>query len=158
MGWWGGALTAAQAFVSTSLSLGDKPVATHFHQITVDLRMHEADRVGIDLLKNPKSDALPSDLEGLQQSIVKLQGMVEHVLGYVEGVCDGQVKPNKEIGRFLMDTMAVVPRLGAEQFGSLFNDSVQDVLLVRVGRVCFWGVGGEGAAEGVWDVLLVGGV
>lgn len=121
---------AIEAFVSTSLSLGDKPVATHFHQLAVDLRMHEADRVGIDLLKNPKSHALPSDLEGLQQSIVKLQGMVEHVLGYVEGVCDGQVKPNKEIGRFLMDTMAVVPRLGAEQFGSLFNDSVQDVLLV----------------------------
>lgn len=48
-----------------------------------------------------------------------------------QGVCDGRTAPNKEIGRFLSDTLAVVPRLGAEQFGALFNDSVQDVLLVR---------------------------
>ena len=46
-----------------------------------------------------------------------------------QGVCDGRTAPNKEIGRFLSDTLAVVPRLGAEQFGALFNDSVQDVLL-----------------------------
>lgn len=121
---------AVEAYVSTSLSLGDKPVATHFHQIAVDMRMMEADRVGIDLLKEQKSETLPSDLEGLQDSIGKLQAMIDETMEYVDGVCDGTQKPNKNIGRYLMDTLASVPRLGEEAFSKLFNDSVQDVLLV----------------------------
>mmetsp|Transcript_15435 Transcript_15435/g.29692 ORF Transcript_15435/g.29692 Transcript_15435/m.29692 type:complete len:287 (-) Transcript_15435:575-1435(-) len=119
-----------EAYVSTSLSLGDKPMATHFHQIQVDLRMMDADRVGIELLKEQKSEHLPSDMDGLQQSISKLQGMIDETLEYVEGVCDGKMKGNKEVGRYLMDTIASVPRLGPESFSKLFNDSVQDVLLV----------------------------
>lgn len=95
-----------QAYVSTSLSLGDKPMATHFHQIQVDLRMMDADRVGIELLKEQKSEHLPSDMDGLQQSISKLQGMIDETLEYVEGVCDGKMKGNKEVGRYLMDTVS----------------------------------------------------
>lgn len=121
---------AVEAYVSTSLMLGDKPMATHFHEIAVDMRMMEADRVGIELLKAENTESLPSDLDGLQQSISKLQGMIDDTLEYVEDVCEGQNPPNKNIGRYLMDTIASVPRLGEDTFSKLFNDSVQDVLLV----------------------------
>lgn len=121
---------AVEAFVSTSLMLGDKPVATHFHEIAVEAKMADADRVGIDLLTQPKSEALPTDLDGLQLSVGKLQAMINKALAYVEGVCEGRTKADKNIGRYIMDTIASVPRLDEDTFSKLFNDSVQDVLLV----------------------------
>lgn len=38
---------------------------------------------------------------------------------------EGQIEPDNSIGRFLADTMASVPRISADAFDKLFNDSVQ---------------------------------
>jgi translation initiation factor 3 subunit F len=46
------------------------------------------------------------------------------------GVCDGKIPADAEVGRFLADTLAAVPRLTRDQFEKLFGDSIQDVLLV----------------------------
>eukprot|EP00238_Polyblepharides_amylifera_P000277 CAMPEP_0196574162 /NCGR_PEP_ID=MMETSP1081-20130531/3938_1 /TAXON_ID=36882 /ORGANISM="Pyramimonas amylifera, Strain CCMP720" /LENGTH=268 /DNA_ID=CAMNT_0041892107 /DNA_START=142 /DNA_END=948 /DNA_ORIENTATION=- len=119
-----------EAYVSTSLHIGDKPVATQFHQIQVDLRMMEADRVGYQLLKSTHTEALPTDLECLQGSVSRLLEMLGTALEYVEEVMQGKRPENKTLGRYLMDTLATVPRLTTENFSKLFNDSVQDVLLV----------------------------
>ncbi|KAK3280920.1 hypothetical protein CYMTET_11261 [Cymbomonas tetramitiformis] len=121
---------AIKAYVSTPLMLGDKPLATQFHQVAVDLRMAEADRVGVDLLKTQQSESLPADVEGLEQSVTRLQSMLDEVLYYVNEVIEGRVEVNNSLGRYLMDTIAAVPRLTPEAFTTLFNESVQDVLLV----------------------------
>lgn len=121
---------AVKAFLSTSLTLGEKQIATHFHEIAVEMRMAEADRVGIELLRSQKTASLPADLDGLQNSINKLQAMIDETLAYVDGVVETPASGNKAIGRYLMDTLASVPRMNAEAFSKLFNESVQDVLLV----------------------------
>mmetsp|Transcript_42518 Transcript_42518/g.51632 ORF Transcript_42518/g.51632 Transcript_42518/m.51632 type:complete len:286 (-) Transcript_42518:298-1155(-) len=119
-----------KAYLSNTVTLGDKPLATAFHQIQVDTRMAEADRIGVQMLKERNTETLPSDIDGLQVSVKRLQGMLGEVTEYVDAVLEEKAPANKTIGRYLMDTLAAVPRLGEEQFVKLFNDSVQDVLLV----------------------------
>jgi hypothetical protein len=42
---------------------------------------------------------------------------------------EGKIPADNTIGRYLADTVAVVPRINAESFDTLFNDSVQVSLL-----------------------------
>ena len=67
--------------------------------------MAEADRVGIELLRSQKTSSLPDDLDGLQNSINKLQAMIDETLEYVDGVVKTPASGNKAIGRYLMDTV-----------------------------------------------------
>jgi len=60
----------------------------------------------------------------------RLQGMIDTVFRYVEDVVEGQVEPDNSVGRYLADTLASVPRVATDAFDKLFNDSIQDLLLV----------------------------
>ncbi|BBN12177.1 translation initiation factor 3 subunit F [Marchantia polymorpha subsp. ruderalis] len=122
--------TSIKAYVSTNLTLGDRQLAAQFHEIQLDLRMIEAERIGFDVLKKTMVDKLPNDLEGLEGTIERLHIMIETVFRYVDDVVEGRVAPDNTIGRYLADTMAAVPRVAPDAFDKLFNDGVQDVLLV----------------------------
>ncbi|KAJ7514579.1 hypothetical protein O6H91_23G050700 [Diphasiastrum complanatum] len=78
--------TSIKAYVSTSLTLGERQLAAQFHEIQLDLRLLEAERIGFDLLKKTMVEKLPSDLEGLEQSIGRLQNMIEVVFRYTDDV------------------------------------------------------------------------
>eukprot|EP00244_Chara_vulgaris_P006479 TRINITY_DN245_c0_g1_i1.p1 TRINITY_DN245_c0_g1~~TRINITY_DN245_c0_g1_i1.p1 ORF type:complete len:286 (-),score=59.01 TRINITY_DN245_c0_g1_i1:839-1696(-) len=119
-----------KAYVASTLSLGERQLAAQFQEIQLDLRMIEAERVGFEVLKKTMVDHLPNDLEGLEVSMQRLLGMVEDVIKYVDSVVEGQVAPDNTIGRYLADTVAAIPRIGGDAFDKLFNDSVQDLLLV----------------------------
>jgi len=56
--------------------------------------------------------------------------MLDSVTKYVDKVLDGSVKPNTNIGRFLADTIASLPRIDSAQFDKMFNNSLQDLLMV----------------------------
>ncbi|KAJ2720274.1 hypothetical protein GGI07_004712 [Coemansia sp. Benny D115] len=73
---------------------------------------------------------LVSDMEQLEKSIDELKAMLERVTKYVHGVCQGQIAPNNVIGRYLMDMLAVVPKVDATQFSTLFQSHLQDILMV----------------------------
>eukprot|EP00245_Coleochaete_scutata_P017194 TRINITY_DN8300_c0_g1_i1.p1 TRINITY_DN8300_c0_g1~~TRINITY_DN8300_c0_g1_i1.p1 ORF type:complete len:294 (+),score=59.25 TRINITY_DN8300_c0_g1_i1:76-957(+) len=119
-----------KAYVSSTLGFGDRSLAAEFYDIQLDMKMVEAERVGFDVLKKTIVDKLPDDLEGLEDSMRRLQGMVETVFRYVDDVVEGRTAPDNTVGRYLADTVASIPRIGAEAFDKLFNDSVQDLLLV----------------------------
>ncbi|GAQ77950.1 eukaryotic translation initiation factor [Klebsormidium nitens] len=119
-----------KAFVSTPVQLGDRQLAAQFHEIQLDLRLVEAERVGFEVLKETQTDRLPNEIEGLEATVERLRGMVDTVAQYVNKVVDGKIPADNTIGRYLADTVAVVPRINPESFDSLFNDSVQDMLLV----------------------------
>ena len=106
------------------------PTAIHFQEIGLVNKFEEAERVGVSLLTNPASDKVSSEMEGLEHTVAKLSGMLEQSAAYVGGVCDGKIPADAEIGRYLADTLAAVPRLTRDQFEKLFGDSIQDVLLV----------------------------
>ncbi|KAK1272336.1 Eukaryotic translation initiation factor 3 subunit F [Acorus gramineus] len=119
-----------KAYVSINLSLGDQPLAAQFHEIPLDLRMVEAERVGYDILKTPVVDKLPSDLEGMEASVQRLLALIDDVYKYVDDVVEGRVEPDNNVGRSISDALALVPKLSPATFDKLLNDRLQDHLLL----------------------------
>ncbi|KAJ2858297.1 hypothetical protein J3B02_000367 [Coemansia erecta] len=74
--------------------------------------------------------SLISDMEQLEKTIVELCSMLERVSAYVAGVCSGKTKPNNVVGKYLMDMLAVVPKVDTKQFSTLFQSHLQDILMV----------------------------
>ncbi|KAJ9684498.1 hypothetical protein PVL29_016798 [Vitis rotundifolia] len=119
-----------KAFVSVSLSLGERQLAAQFQEIPLDLRMVEAERVGFDILKTTMVEKLPSDLEGMEASMERLLALIDDVYKYVDSVVEGQVVPDNDIGRYIADTVASIPKISPPAFDRLVNDSLQDHLLL----------------------------
>ncbi|KAK4760002.1 hypothetical protein SAY87_023133 [Trapa incisa] len=117
-----------KAYVSTNLSLGDRPLATQFQEIHVDLRMVEAERVGLDILKKQTVDKLPNDLDGMEATMQRLLSLVDSVYEYVDNVVEGRIPADNNIGRFIADSVASIPKLS--DLDKLVNDSIQDHLLM----------------------------
>ena len=126
---------ALRAWVGAPVALGEAVVGTAFSELPVEHVYADAERAGLPSLAaagGPEAtpQPLPNDLAGLDASVQRLHAMLELAHGYADGVVEGRLKANNAIGRFLADTVAAVPRLSREAFDKLFNDSVQDVLLV----------------------------
>ncbi|KAA8539628.1 hypothetical protein F0562_026320 [Nyssa sinensis] len=119
-----------KALVSVSLSLGDQQFAAQFHQIPLDLCMVGAERAGFDILKTTTVDKLPNDLEGMEASMERLLALIDDVYKYVDDVVEGHVATDNNIGRFISDTVASIPKLSPPVFDKLVNDSLQDQLLL----------------------------
>ncbi|CAI5494629.1 unnamed protein product [Closterium sp. Naga37s-1] len=126
----GAATSAVRAYVSTPLFIGEKQLAAAFQEIEVDMRMADAEKIGFDNLRRTSVERLPADMEGLEATMGRLQGMVDGALGYATDVVEGKREVDNEVGRALWDAVAAVPRISSEAFDRLFNNSVQDVLLV----------------------------
>ncbi|KAI8321627.1 Mov34-domain-containing protein [Martensiomyces pterosporus] len=73
---------------------------------------------------------LVSDMEQLERSIAELHAMLERVSAYVHSVCTGKSKANNIVGKYLMDMLAVVPKVDDKQFSTLFQSHLQDILMV----------------------------
>ena len=123
---------AIRAWVGAPVALGDAVVGTSFVELPVEHKLADAERAGLPALcaAGEGPQPLPGDLAGLEASVQRLAAMLELAHGYVDAVVEGRLPPNNAIGRFLADTVAAVPRLSRDAFDKLFNDSVQDVLLV----------------------------
>ncbi|KAI7824492.1 Mov34-domain-containing protein [Kickxella alabastrina] len=76
------------------------------------------------------ASVLVSDMEQLEKSIEELRAMLERVTTYVQDVCTGKSKANTVIGKYLMDMLAVVPKVDTKQFSTLFQSHLQDILMV----------------------------
>ncbi|KAJ9086682.1 hypothetical protein DSO57_1001473 [Entomophthora muscae] len=130
----------AQVFTSSPIGFG-KTESCVFRQLPCDIQLHRAERSGLDLLcsKNRASvegesteniHSLLTDSTNLIKSIRQIQSMLTRVLKYIESVLDGGAPSNPAIGRYLMDTLAMVPKIDAEIFDKTFNSHVQDLLMV----------------------------
>ncbi|ONK62049.1 uncharacterized protein A4U43_C08F36270 [Asparagus officinalis] len=115
-----------KAYVSVNLSLGDRQLAAQFHEIPLDLRMLEAEQVGFDILKKTTVDKLPNDLESMEATLEHLHALIEDVYRYVDGVVEGRVTPDNDIGRFIAATLAAIPKMSPVAFDKVFNDKIQD--------------------------------
>jgi translation initiation factor 3 subunit F len=124
-----------KAYTSTNITFNDKVLGSQFLPVPMQLHTFEAEKIGVDLLvkaeTNPDMAAtLFSDLDSLEASIKKLQGMLETSSQYVDNVLGGKVQPNPAIGRFLAESVTGLPRLEPAVLEKMFNSSLQDLLLV----------------------------
>mmetsp|Transcript_18561 Transcript_18561/g.63264 ORF Transcript_18561/g.63264 Transcript_18561/m.63264 type:complete len:287 (+) Transcript_18561:218-1078(+) len=124
---------AVAAYIGAPVALStaaEGTLAMQFSRVSLQAAFAEAERVGLEVLQAKETAKLPSETEGLEETTARLAGVVGAVREYVEEVCEGRRTGDKAVGRFLMDTVNAVPKLGPEAFQKLFNDSIQDVLLV----------------------------
>jgi len=122
-----------KAFVSSPVGVFPKPENCVFVPVPVELRFHDAERSGLDLLAKTATSSTAtsnqpvSDLEILEQSIHTAQHMLDQVMGYVQAVLSGEKKGDPAIGRYLMDTLGI--STGDLDKGG-FNSSLQDTLMI----------------------------
>ncbi|KAH7916252.1 Mov34-domain-containing protein [Hygrophoropsis aurantiaca] len=129
-----GKSAGVKAYVSSPVGIFPKPENCVFVPIPCELRFHEAERSGLDLLTTTAS--LPSsesplqpatDLEILEKSLQSVHDMLDRVLAYVQKVLAGEIEGNRAVGRYLMDTLGASTD-EIEKGG--FNTSLQDTLMI----------------------------
>jgi len=127
-----------KAFISNPLSIGDKVLGTQFQQIKVDIKTFEAERIGVDIINKARAgqptddgtEANLAELGNLEVSVKKLLQLLDEVGGYIDKVIQKKVAPDNKVGRFLADTLSVVPKINSVTFDKMFNTSLQDLLMV----------------------------
>ena len=75
-------------------------------------------------------DSLAGDLDSLETSVVRLLEILDTNSDYVQGVLAGKTEQNDAVGKEIFKALAAVPRMDPEVFGKIFNDRLQDMLMV----------------------------
>ncbi|CAO0797411.1 unnamed protein product [Mucor circinelloides] len=124
-----------RAYASAPVGFSTNPGDCLFLPVPCEVKYLDAERSGLDMLASAKSNEsrsapLISDMDHLEIAITKLQEMLERISKYVDSVVDGSVAPNNAIGRYIMDTVSVVPKIDSTSFEKMFNSHLQDLLMV----------------------------
>jgi translation initiation factor 3 subunit F len=125
-----------QAYKSTPVLVQGEPMGNLFHELRLSMASNESETIclhemiGADTEENGGSKQEKDSTAALQISMEKLYTLLEDTLTYVDSVVQGKVQPDAEVGRQIADTMATVPRIRPEVFDRLFQDSLQDLLMV----------------------------
>lgn len=126
------------AFVSTAYKIGDLALSSEFRSIPVCLKPDKAEKVGLDVLfKNRRREegdhSLPimaSEIENLEKSMERLLELLDVIGKNVDAVVAGEIEGNVTTGRFLAETLTMVPRMNNADFERLFGDNMRDLLMV----------------------------
>ncbi|ORE10229.1 hypothetical protein BCV72DRAFT_30219 [Rhizopus microsporus var. microsporus] len=123
------------AYACAPVGFSSKPGDCLFLSVPCEVKYLDAERSGLDMLASAKSNdnrtaSLISDMDHLEIAVTKLQEMLERISKYVDGVVSGEVQPNNAIGRYIMDTVSVVPKIDSTSFEKMFNSHLQDLLMV----------------------------
>lgn len=132
-----------RAFRSIPVVVQGEPLANLFHELRLSLHSTEPETICLHRMAKAAAAAggtteqeeeeppkQSEDAAPLQVSMEKLHGLLKEALEYVDSVVDGKITPDPEVGRQIADTLASVPRVRPEVFDRMFNDSLQDLLMV----------------------------
>uniref|UniRef100_A0AAY4CZJ1 Eukaryotic translation initiation factor 3 subunit F n=1 Tax=Denticeps clupeoides TaxID=299321 RepID=A0AAY4CZJ1_9TELE len=124
-----------RAYVSAQMGVPGKTVGVMFTPLTVKHIYYDTERIGIDLLHTTcaspsRTNGLTSDLAQVGTSAARVQDMLTTVLAYIEDVLSGKVIADNSVGRCLMDLLNKVPFIPAEDFESMLNSNINDLLMV----------------------------
>lgn len=125
---------ALRAYKSTPVCIKNEPLANMFNEIRLSVKSSESERICIDRMigSNSAEGASTNEDEtaALQVSMERLLQMLETCSEYVDKVVDGTVSADDEVGRNISEVLNSVPRIRPEVFDKMFNDSLQDLLMV----------------------------
>lgn len=128
-----------QAFVSTAYKIGDRALSSEFRSIPVQTRPDKADKVGLDVLyKNkrrteaaqPGAPVMANEIENLEKSLQRLLELLDVVGKNVDAVVAGEIEGDVSAGRYLAETLTMVPKMNSADFERLFGDNMRDLLMV----------------------------
>ena len=106
-----------------------------FMPIPYTVNYTEADRAGLEAVEYVKdsetrSATILTEIESLEKSLEDTLGMLDRVAKYVENVIEEEEEPSTALGQFLLNTLALAPKVEPAEIEKDFNNHVQDVLTV----------------------------
>ena len=103
-----------------------------FVPVPCDIKVSEGERIGMEVLARAKGRpvAVASELENLERSVHRLEELLATVQTYVADVVAGRRPASVSVGRFLLDSVAAVPKIDQAKFEQIFNTNLQDLLMV----------------------------
>ncbi|KAG7355799.1 JAB1/Mov34/MPN/PAD-1 ubiquitin protease [Nitzschia inconspicua] len=127
-----------RAYRCTTLTVQGEALANMFQELSVTLKNSEPETIALHRMvadssanKNTNNNnTSESDEEPLLVSMEKLYSLLEAASDYVDAVVEGKTPPDAEVGRKISDSLDAVPRIRPDVFDKLFNDSLQDLLMV----------------------------
>eukprot|EP01120_Amphizonella_sp_Union-15-10_P015875 TRINITY_DN8241_c0_g1_i1.p1 TRINITY_DN8241_c0_g1~~TRINITY_DN8241_c0_g1_i1.p1 ORF type:complete len:304 (+),score=40.58 TRINITY_DN8241_c0_g1_i1:129-1040(+) len=122
-----------KAFHAFPVQLSDKgPSQHHFIPLPWRLESSDHERIAFNVLTrdhNMKDPQFLSDLNSVRNSVDDLYQTLTIIEEYVDKVIKGDIKPDDDIGRFILDTLSLSPVMDVA-FDKLFTNGLQDILMV----------------------------
>lgn len=127
-----------RAYISSAVGVTPERAADSaaFIPVPYSIAYDTADESAIDSLKGARdlenrTTTILTDVENLEQSLVSTIDMLDTVSKYVDGVLDEEIEnPSTALGQFLLNTLALAPKVDPSEIERNFNEHVQDVLTV----------------------------
>ncbi|KAJ9603493.1 hypothetical protein H2200_012271 [Cladophialophora chaetospira] len=106
-----------------------------FLPIPYTVNYSDADRAGVEAVEYAKDTetrtaTILTEIESLEKSLEDTLGMLDRVAKYVENVIEEEEEPSTALGQFLLNTLALAPKVEPAEIEKDFNNHVQDVLTV----------------------------
>jgi translation initiation factor 3 subunit F len=106
-----------------------------FIPIPYTVNYNESDRAGLEAVEGAKdaesrTTGILTEIESLEKSLEDTLGMLDRVAKYVENVIEEEAEPSTALGQFLLNTLALAPKVDPADIEKDFNNHVQDVLTV----------------------------
>ncbi|EEP80924.1 conserved hypothetical protein [Uncinocarpus reesii 1704] len=106
-----------------------------FIPVPYEIRYNEAERNGLEAIAaardtEDRTSTLFTDIETLEKSIEEVLDMIDRVSKYVESVIDEEAPASTALGQFLLNALALAPKVDPANIESDFNKHIQDVLVV----------------------------
>ena len=127
-----------KAYQNLPLVVQGEHVGNVFHELQVYMHSNEAETICLREMiqsssyggKGTENETATASVSGLQISLEHLYSLLDSTLQYVNKVVDGTLPMNAEKGRQISDTLASIPRMRPDVFDNLFQNSLQDLLMV----------------------------
>lgn len=130
---------APRAYVSSAYTIGEVALRSEFRPVPVAVTPTTPDKVAMDVLfKNRRrleaaaasTAALATEVDNIQAGLSRLLDLLTVVGRAVDAVVAGEATGDVAAGRFLAETLALMPRVDSHVFDKLFGDNMRDLLMV----------------------------
>lgn len=119
------------AYSVKECTLMETNLAMEFHPIPVEVKTLSTERIGSELFQTKTTKRLPNESQSIQNAVKSLSSMLETVKNYVTSVCEGKAEADITIGRYISDTLGVIPNLSPDTIDNIIHTNSQDVALVE---------------------------
>ena len=111
----------ARAYISAPIGVTQERQAdsASFIPVPCEIKYGEAEKSGLELITSAKNNeersvGVLSDIETLENSLVEVLEMLRRVSEYVESVIDEESPPSTALGQFLLNALALAPKVDPE--------------------------------------------
>ena len=126
-----------RAYISSAVGATPERAADSaaFLPVPYSIVYSETDKAGLDAIEQAKdvdsqTATILTDIENLEKSIEDTLSMLDRGTGYVDAVLDEDADPSTALGQYLLNTLALAPKVEPAEIEKDFNNHIQDVLTV----------------------------